>query len=212
MDKRQYVQRRRAESAQQTRERVLEAARESLRRGPLGAVRVDEVARAAGVARSTVYVLFGSRTGLFDALGVDLLERAGFERIRTAFRLPDAREALRESLRAGQQVYATEPQLTRSIVILASIDPDAVAAVHRFDHGRWPGMRNLSGRLDDQGYLRPDVTRTEAAQTLWLLTSFETFDQLYTERGLSAEAAAQRLVEIAERTLLNGAEGRRDGR
>ena len=78
MDKRRYVQRRRAESAQETRERVLEAARSSLRSGPLGAVKVDDIAREAGVARSTVYVLFGSRAGVFAALAVALLEQGGF--------------------------------------------------------------------------------------------------------------------------------------
>ena len=202
MDKRRYVQRRRAESAQQTRARILEAARASLRDGPLGAVKIDEVARAAGVARSTVYVLFGSRAGLFDALGVDLLEQAGFDTIRTAFRLPDAREALVESLRAGAGVYAFDPDLTRSILTLAMIDPDAVATVTRFDNGRWPGLQHLARRLEAQDQLRPDVGRNEAAEILWTLTSFATFDQLHGERGLSPGEVAERLIAMAERSLL----------
>ncbi len=188
MDKRRYVQRRRAESAQQTRERILEAARSSLRSGPLGAVRVDDIAREAGVARSTVYVLFGSRAGLFDALAVALLEQAGFERLVAAFRLPDARTALLESVRAGAEAYASEPDVARSILTLAATDPDAAVAVQRFERGRWPGMRTLAGRLEAQGYLREDLSRDEAAQILWVLTSFPTFDQLFRERGLSAAA------------------------
>jgi AcrR family transcriptional regulator len=206
MDKRRYVQRRRAESTAQTRERILAAARDSLRKGPLGAVKVDEIAREAGVARSTVYVLFGSRGGLFDALATDLLQRAGFERIASTFRLPDARAALLESLAAAAQVYAREPDLARSIITLAATDPDAAAAVRRFEHGRWPGMRKLAGRLEAQGYLRPDVPRDEGAQTLWVLTSFATFDQLFRERGLSAAATAKRLQAMAERSLLRAPE------
>jgi len=206
MDKRRYVQRRRAESAAQTHERILAAARESLRNGPLGAVRIDEIAREAAVARSTIYLLFGSRAGLFDALATDLLERAGFERIASTFRLPDARDALLESLEAAAQVYATEPDLARSILTLAATDPDAAAAVRRFEHGRWPGMRKLAGRLGTQGYLRADVPREEAAQILWLLTSFATFDQLFRERGLSASATAKRLQAMAERSLLRAPE------
>ena len=202
MDKRRYVQRRRAESAQQTRERILEAARSSLRSGPLGAVRVDDIAREAGVARSTVYVLFGSRAGLFDALAVALLEQAGFERLVAAFRLPDARTALLESVRAGAEAYASEPDVARSILTLAATDPDAAVAVQRFERGRWPGMRTLAGRLEAQGYLREDLSRDEAAQILWVLTSFPTFDQLFRERGLSAAGVADRLHAMAERTLL----------
>ena len=57
MDKRRYVQRARAEAAVGTRRRILDAARATLERGVLGALKVDEVARAAGVSRSTVYLL-----------------------------------------------------------------------------------------------------------------------------------------------------------
>ena len=63
MDKRPYVQRSRAASSEATRRRILDAARASLERGPVGALRVDEVARTADVSRSTVYVLYGSRSG-----------------------------------------------------------------------------------------------------------------------------------------------------
>ncbi len=202
MDKRPYIQRRRAEAAQETRERIIEAACASLAAGPLGAVRLDEVARAAGVARSTIYVAFGSRAGLFDAVGGHLLERAGFDRIRRAYRTSDAGAALRDSLRAGAAVYAEEPALTRSILTLAKIDPDATAAVARFERGRWPGMEVLASRLERQGLLRVDVSLPEAAEMLWVLTNFTTFDQLFADRGLSHEAVADRLIVMAERTLL----------
>ena len=202
-EKRQYVQRRRAESSQQTRERILDATRSSLRSGPLGAVKIDDIAREAEVARSTVYVLFGSRAELFDALAVDLLERGGFEQLVATFRLPDARTALFESLRAGIRLYTADPVVTRSIFTLAATDPDAAAAVRRFEHGRWPGMRNLGGRLAAQGHLRLDLSRDEAAQIMWILTSFATFDQLFRERGLTAGTVADRLTAIAERTLLS---------
>jgi AcrR family transcriptional regulator len=36
------------------------------------------VLNATGVARSTVYVVFQSRAGLFDALAADLYDRAGY--------------------------------------------------------------------------------------------------------------------------------------
>ena len=55
MDKRRrYVQTTRAASAQATRERILEAAEANFDRGPLAAVRIDDVAKRAGVSRSTV--------------------------------------------------------------------------------------------------------------------------------------------------------------
>jgi AcrR family transcriptional regulator len=202
MDKRQYVQRDRAAATLRTRERILDAARESLRAGALGAVKVDEVARTAGVARSTVYLAFGSRAGLFGALAEDLLVRVGFDRIVAAFREPDARIALLSSFRAASEVYAAEPRIARALWTLAAIDPDAVVAVRRLEHGRWPGMLDLARRLFEQGHLRPDTSTPEAADLLWILTSFTTFDQLFGGRELPPETVAERLAAMAERALL----------
>ena len=67
MATRPYEQRQRAEAAEQTRRRILDAVIERLRKAPAEPVSVDRIAEMAGVARSTVYAIFGSRAGLFDA-------------------------------------------------------------------------------------------------------------------------------------------------
>ncbi len=201
MDKRRYLQRARATSAEETRRRVLDAARASLERGLLGALKVEEVAREAHVSRSTVYLLFGSRAGLFRALAYQLREEAGFERLIEANRLPDALEALRRSQRESIGMYAVHPELARALFTLAAIDPDAVDAVAALEDGRRPGMRRLARRLSRQGYLRPGISIDEAAELLTVATSFEAFDQLYGGSGLPVEVVADRLVALAERSV-----------
>ena len=52
-----------------------------------------------------------------------------------------------------------------------------------------------------QYLLRPDITAEEAANVLWLLTSFDGFDVLFTGRGLSLEAVVDVLTAMAERSL-----------
>src|SRR5215203_838372 len=103
---RKYEQRLRAESAEATRQRILDALEQRLRLAPTQPVSVDEVARRAGVARTTVYLVFGSRAGLFDALTTALWERAGLPELTRAVAHPDAREHLRGGLRAGVEIYA----------------------------------------------------------------------------------------------------------
>jgi AcrR family transcriptional regulator len=201
MDKRPYVQRARAESAEATRRRILQAARASLERGLLGALKVDEVAREAVVSRSTVYLLFGSRAGLFQALAKQLRDEAGFARLVEAFALPDARDALRASLRAATRMLAHGADLARGLFGLAAIDPDAVEAVAAFDHGRRPSMRVLARRLRQQGYLRPDVSIAEATDILTVITSFHAFDELYGGSGLKVDVVAARLIALAERSI-----------
>ena len=201
MDKRRYVQRARAESAEATRRRVLEAARATLERGPVGALRVDEVAREAGVSRSTVYLLYGSRSGLFDALARFLRDEAGFDRLVAASRLPDAMDNLRSSQRAAVAMYAEMPHLARALFTLAAIDPDAVAAVAAIEDGRRPGMARLATALADQGYLRKGVSVGEATDILTVITSFGAFDELFSGSGLPPEVVAERLIAMAERAV-----------
>jgi len=201
MDKRQYVQRVRAESADGTRRRILDAARATLERGPSGALRVDEVARAAGVSRSTVYVLYGSRAGLYDALGRHLRLEAGFDELIREFRRPDALEAMRGSQRAAVRMYAKMPELARAMFTLAAVDPDAVAAIRAIEDGRRPGQADIARRLAEQGYLRDGVDIDEATDILTVITSFQAFDELFSGSGLPAEVVADRLVAMTERSI-----------
>ncbi len=50
-----------------TRRRILDALGERLQEAPTEPVSVDEIATRAEVPRSTIYLVFGSRSGLFDA-------------------------------------------------------------------------------------------------------------------------------------------------
>ena len=63
----------------------------------------------AGVARSTVYAIFGSRAGpLRRGRATTCGERAGYERLVEASHRPDAREALRGGLRAATEMLAAD--------------------------------------------------------------------------------------------------------
>ena len=62
-------------------------------------------------------------------------------------------------------------------------------------------MTRVATRLAEQGVLRPDTTVEEAAHVLWVLTSFDAFDLLYTDRGLPEEEVVRLLTLTAERTV-----------
>jgi AcrR family transcriptional regulator len=204
---RRYEQRRRAQTAEETRRRVLDAMYEQLRETPAQPVSVDRIARTAGVARSTVYVIFGSRAGLFDAFAADLLERGGFRRVLDAIADPDPRVHLREGITGAVHTFAAHRDVTRALVSMAALDADAVGgAMQRSEQRRAKGMMRLARRLARHGLLREGLTAKAAADRLWVLTSFDAFDLLYSGRGLSADEVARVLVETAERGLLAGVE------
>lgn len=202
MPTRKYEQRLRAESAEETRRRILDAVCQRLRSAPAEPVSIDQIARMARVSRSTVYLVFGSRAGLFGALGADLLARGGFGSMLQAASHPDAREALRGGIRGVIGMYAAHRDVLRALNSMAQLDADAVGgAVQRMDEGRAAGMAVQARRLADQGILRADVTLDAATDLLCLLTSFDSFDLLLTGRGLSAAKAAELLITTAERAL-----------
>ena len=199
---RPYQQRARAASAAETRRRILDAVYERLREAPSQPVSVDQIARMAGVARSTVYLIFGSRSGLFTALGEDLFARSGYDRLLEAVRQPDARAHLRDGLRTGTEMLAVERDVIRALHSMSQLDEEAVGGmVGRWEENRSRGMARLAGRLAEQGVLRDDVTAERAAHVLWVLTSFESFDLLRTGRGLPVDEIVAIFIETAERTL-----------
>jgi AcrR family transcriptional regulator len=193
----------RAESADETRRRILDALYARLRDAPTRPVSIEEVARAARVSRSTVYLAFGSRAGLFDALSARLLESSGHERLAAAVRHPDARETLRGGIRGGAEMFDEHRDVFRVLFSMAHLDPEAVGgAAGRAEAVRAEGMASLARRLAEQGLLRAGVDARAAAHTLWLLASFDAFDVLRTARGLPLDEVVRILVETAEHALL----------
>jgi AcrR family transcriptional regulator len=203
MATRKYEQRLRAESAEETRRGILDATYARIRAAPARPVSVDAVARDARVARSTVYAIFGSRAGLFEALTADLWERSGYDRLVEAASDPDVLVNLRRGFLESTRMYANDRDVWRALFSMAQLDADAVGdSVRRAHEHRARSMAWLARRMKRAGVLRRRVGVERAAHVLWVLTSFEAADLLLSGRGLDADAATQVLLEMAERTLL----------
>ncbi len=199
---RRYVQRHRARSAEGTRRRILDAARRALLADGPPDVNVGDIAATAGVARSTVYTAFGSRAGLLAAMADDTLHRAGLANVVAEYRRPDAVEALERSLVASCRMYAADHRVFGRLLVLAAIDPDAAGPLARSQADRTGAMVELATRLAAQHRLRAGMEVGRAADLLCLLTTFATFDELHSARGLGADACAEILVAITRATVL----------
>jgi len=184
-----------------TRQRIIDAARTALTTQPLRGFNVSEVADLAGVVRSTVYSVFGSRQGLLHAVAADSADRGGWERMRQAFRQPDAWVALVRNIEEGTRMMAVEHDVITAIGTLAPVDPDAAAVIAESDAQRLEGLGVLIRRLREQGYLRPELGHEEAVDILSMLTDWRAIDQLCNDRGLDHTTAAERLVTMATLTL-----------
>lgn len=121
-----YEQRLRADAAEETRQRILDAVGQRLRDAPTEPVSLDQVARPARVARSTIYLVFGSRSGLFYAFADDLWARSGLSNLTEAVAHPDIREQLRGGIAAASAMFAAERDIYRVLFSMAQLDPDSV--------------------------------------------------------------------------------------
>lgn len=202
MPTREYNQRLRAESAAETRQKILDAVAERMRTAPTEPVSIDQVARLAKVSRSTIYVVFGSRAGLFEAFAADLWERTGLADLSQATKSADALEHLRGAMKAACRMFAGDLDVYRVLFTMARLDPDAVGQViERTETDRKHGLKHLARRLAEDGYLRDDITVEQALDLLWVLGSFDAFYLVHAGRNLSVDDAADLLSLTAERTL-----------
>jgi AcrR family transcriptional regulator len=203
---RSYRQSVRAEAAAATRMRIIDATIARIRAEPSRPPSVDEIANLAQVARSTVYTVFGSRPGLFDAVALELHDRGGYARLLEAVREPDPRKNMRGGITAGVEVFASDPDVFRALHSMEKLDPNAVGgAIARIEAQRAQGMAWLARRLKKAGELRKGVTVERAAHVVWIAASFDAFDLLHSGRSLGSTEIAEILVDQAERTICRDA-------
>lgn len=187
---RTYRLARRAQGIADTRQRIVQAARRLLLGSGPQALSVEAIASGAGVARTTVFQQFGSKAAVLRDLEMDTSARSGLGRLfaqddASGGEEADALRVLRTTIEAVCRAWDAEREVFRSLRALAALDPELREAmdVGGREEERRRSCDALAQRLQRQQRLRPGVTRRCAAELLFLLTSFETFDTLYAARG-----------------------------
>lgn len=197
MAPRAYQLGRREAVVQETRHKVIEAARAMIiEEGVLGAS-LGAVARRADVARATVYYQFGNRRGLLEAVLDDALSRAEGRALAAAYGRLNPAEAVIAVLQEVARFWAAEYPIFRAVLPLAAVDPDVRAVVAGHAGAREAILWGLVRRLEAAGRFQPGVSAERVYDTLWLLTSFATFHELHEIRGLAPAAIAECLVRLA---------------
>lgn len=164
--------------------------------GSFAQASLADIATQADVCRATLYNRFGSRQAIVRAVLEDLERRGGLDQALGAGDEGSLVEALSGVIRRLASLYAREHQVLRQVVGLATIDAEVDSALGAWDELRRVAVAQWVDRLVEAGLLRPGLTRRRAVDSLWLLTSFGAFDQLFGRRAMSAGASAELLVEL----------------
>jgi AcrR family transcriptional regulator len=208
MSPRPYKLGQRRLATDQTRSRIVTAARELLadENGPPGFT-VDAVARQAGVARMTVYYQFQSKRGVLEALFDDLANRGLMPHLFPVFQEPVPARALDGLIGAFAAFWNSDRIVLRRARALVALDPEMADSIRERDERRREHLRKIVERLfaekgkDKQKGAVPAAALRSIIDVLHMLTSFETFDALLT--GERSVEEVTRIVRHLAATALD---------
>lgn len=178
MTSRRYQGAKRAAAAEQTRERIINAAHALLVSGDVARFSVEAVARRADVARQTVYDQFGGRVGLLEAVFDVLASRNDLPQLRFAITDPDPWRGFDRLVAVFARFWDSERSALRRIRGYAAVDAELGRVVRARDERRRQGAAVLLARLGERLGYTDERQRAEATDALFCLTSFETLDCL----------------------------------
>jgi AcrR family transcriptional regulator len=188
--KRAYDNEGRRAQSQETRRRILDAARDLLVAKGYRATTVAQIARDAGVHIDTLYALVGRKPAILRELielaisGTDTAV-APEERdyVRRMAAEADPVEQLRIYAAAIRAIQQRMAPLFLALRDASSTEPDAKAVWQEISDRRAANMRRLVGALGGGTALRPDLSIDGAADVIWATASSEMFILVTAERG-----------------------------
>jgi AcrR family transcriptional regulator len=205
--RRRYDSSGRRERARQTRDQVIDAARDRFLADGYAATTVAAIAAAARVSVETIYKSFGGKPGLVRAIvdkgiageGPEHAERRS-DRIRDTE--PDPRVILTSW---GAFVAELAPQIVPILALArdaAASDSELAAVLDQVSAARHERMTVNARGLADAAHLRPGITVSEAADILWASSSPELFELFVLRRGWTAERYGQLVGQALIAALL----------
>jgi AcrR family transcriptional regulator len=194
---RPYRSPQRAAAADETRARLVAAARTLLSGGKdAPAFSLDGVARQAGVTRLTVYNQFQSKQGLLEAVFDDLAQSGGLSELPQVFAEAEPDEALRRFVTVFCRFWTAHATMLPKFSAMTKLNDDVAASLLARSERRRHALTVLVGRLtaDD------DAKNVDLVDLLFALTSFETFAAL-SVRNRSAASVEALLQDLVEQTV-----------
>lgn len=200
---------RRAERAEQTRQRIVDAATALFDSRGYAATTMEGIAERADVAVETVYSRFRSKTNLLDAIlepaivgladGRDLFDRPEIAEIRQC---TDQRTQVQMLARFSRGILERTAVAHRILRSAAAVDPKAAELQQRDAKRRGDGQRVYIDMLLANGPLRDGLDAEDAAATYSALSNPTTYTLLVRDRSWSADKFEQWLASSLTLLLL----------
>src|SRR4051812_37592140 len=151
---------------------------------------MESLARASEVTRQTIHNLFGTKTGVLEALFDRMAVDAEMGRMREVFMAPDGDSMLAAMVEVFTAFWRKDRLLLKRIHGIAAIDPEFGRAVEARNRRRQGIAERVIECLLAGGQEVGAEERARRAASLVALTSFEFFDAMVESLG-SVDGAAE---------------------
>jgi AcrR family transcriptional regulator len=198
---RRYESPTRDAAAEETRQRIVNAAGEILA-GPKGfaGMSLDAVAKVAGVTRLTIYNQFGTRRGLLEAVFDERARQGGLTAIPAAMALPRPKAAVLRIAEIFCAFWASDASGLAQVWAATIGDPELSEGIKARNERRRAIFRTLVTRMVERGEIQK-ARASDLIDLLHALTSLPFYLEL-SAPSRSAEAIAYIIRETVEGALL----------
>ncbi len=190
----------RTTASEETRTRILDAARELAVAEGFSGFTVEKVAERAGVSRMTVYYQFGTKGDLLEALFDHLAARGRIDRLGEAFRQPDPLDALARFIEVFCGFWASDPVGIRRLRSWAALESEYAETGYGRDAWQREGLEVLVGRIRQEYGVPAEEAVVDVVDVLHALLSPESYEKL--ARGGRGEAEIAALLNRTARSVL----------
>ncbi len=186
------------------RRQILDGARRAFLTNGFDAASMNEIARAAGVSKGTLYVYFKSKEELFEAI-VEAQIREQGQQIFNLDREADIESELTRLGRSFSQFMSRPGGVSELRTIIAIADRMPQLGAKFFFAGPAFGMQKLSKYLDDMvaaGVLEPHDCEVSAAQFIDACVATTFKPMLFHHAGPPSDERVAHVVGMAVRSFL----------
>jgi AcrR family transcriptional regulator len=202
-EKRPYHSQVRQRQAEETRRRILVAARELFESRGYALTTLEAIAELAEVSPKTVTAIFGSKRALLaEVINPEALNPRAQQLIEELRATED--QALQLSLVAQITRQAYEP-LADSLELLrtaGSVAPELADVRRQIEERRHQNQARLIATLREQEALRPGLSLEEATDVLWALTSYDLYRMLVMDQHWDPQRYETWLAQLLIEHLL----------
>jgi AcrR family transcriptional regulator len=200
---RPYQSATRQRQAEETKQRIVAAARKLMKSKGYSGMTIEAIASKAEVSVPTVYAVFGSKTGILAQLMDEATFGPNYEQlVRQASETEDPHKRLRFAASIARQIHDAASS-TFDLMRGAGVVAPELAQLEkaREDH-RYEAQQSMIDFLSRSGRLRPEVNKQTARDILWALTGRELYRALVRERGWTSQRYEDWLGETLCSSLL----------